>query len=67
MMTKDNLVSIGQLIDQMLDKQLEPITTDIKIIKSDITKVKKDIKIMLSFFDLEDVKLRKRIGRIEQY
>lgn len=48
MLTKDDLVAIGQVIDQRLDKCLEPIAKDIKSMKSDLTKVQKDVRVMLA-------------------
>lgn len=67
MLTKDDLIAIGQVIDQRLDKRLEPITKDIKGIKSDLTKIQKDVRVMLAVLDRADVELHKRVERIEEH
>ncbi len=67
MLTKEDLISIGEVIDQRLDKRLEPIAKDIKSMKSDLTKAQKDIRVMLAVLDRADGELRKRIERIEEH
>ena len=47
MLTKEDLIAIGQVIDQRLDKRFEPITKDIKNIKSNLMRVQKDLRVML--------------------
>lgn len=49
MLTKDDLIAIGQVIDQRLDKSFEPIAKDIKSIKSDLTMVKKDVRVFFIY------------------
>lgn len=67
MLTKDDLIAIGQVIDQRLDKRLKPITEDIKSMRSDLRKVQKDVRVMLAALDRADVELYKRVERIEQH
>lgn len=67
MLTKEDLIAIGQVIDQRLDKRFEPITKDIKNMKSDLKKVQKDVRVMLAVLDRADVELYKRIERIEDH
>jgi len=67
MLTKDDLISIGQVIDQRFDKRLEPLSKEIKDIKSDLRKVQKDVRVMLAVLDRADVELYKRVERIEEH
>lgn len=67
MLTKDDLIAIGQVIDQRLDKRLEPFTKDVRGMKSDLRKVQKDVRVMLAVLDRADVELSKRVERIEQH
>ena len=67
MLTKDDLIAIGQVIDQRLDKRLEPFTKDVRSMKSDLRKVQKDVRVMLAVLDRADVELSKRVERIEQH
>ena len=60
MLTKNDLASIGKLLDERLDKKLEPI-------KEDIIQIRKDQKIIVRFFDKEYLDLRKRVEKIETY
>lgn len=75
MLTKDDLIAIGQVVDQrlekrlndVLDERLSPIERDIKSMKRDMTKVQKDIRVMLAVLDRADVELRRRVERIEEH
>jgi hypothetical protein len=40
---------------------------DIKVIKQDLTKIRKDIGTIVGFFDREYLDLRKRVERIEEH
>lgn len=57
-LTKKDLSQIGQVVDQKLEVRLKPL-------KKDIGKIKEDVSVMLNFLDREDVKLGKRVSRIE--
>lgn len=50
---------VPNIIDSTLKKELKPI-------KEDITKIRKDMKTIVGFFDAEYLQLRKRIERIEE-
>jgi hypothetical protein len=67
MLTKDDLITIGQVIDQRFDKRLEPLSKEIKDIKSDLRKVQKDVRVMLAVLNRADVELYKRVERIEEH
>jgi len=69
MLTKSDLKEI----DNVVSKRLQNVTTkddlkrELKPIKSDVAKTRKDIDVMLSMFDREYLQLRKRVERIEEY
>lgn len=63
MITKNDLSAIGQIVDE----RLAPIAKNIKGIKSDLTKVQKDVRVMLAVLDRADVELRRRAERIEEH
>ena len=69
MLTKSDLKEI----DNVVSKRLQNVTTkddlkrELKPIKSDVAKTRKDIDVMLSMFDREYLQLRKRVERIEEH
>lgn len=73
MLTKKDLLNIDKQlnIDKKLDKKLaerlSPIHADIKTIKTDIAKIRKDMSGITDFFDQEYIGLRKRVERIEDH
>lgn len=52
MLTKDDLNQIKKIV--------EPI-------KKDVIQTRKDVKVLISYFDREYLELRKRIDRIEEH
>lgn len=52
MLTKDDLNQIKKIV--------EPI-------KNDVAQTRKDVKVLIAYFDREYVELRKRIDRIEEH
>ncbi len=60
MLTKTDLKLIGELMDDKLGSQLEPI-------KKDIMQIRKGQKIIVNFFDHEYLELRKGIELIEAH
>lgn len=55
-------------INKALDKKMEPMfDKKLKPIKQDIAKIRKDITMVISFFDREYVDLRARVERIEDH
>ena len=57
---KNEVASLGQMMDEKMEKRLKPI-------KDDVAHIRKDIKTMVGFFDREYLDLRKRVERIEGY
>lgn len=64
MLTKTDLKEIGNLLDERLDKKFK---IELKPIKSDISKIRKDIDAIISLFDREYVNIRQRVERIEEH
>lgn len=52
MLTKDDLVQIKKIVDP---------------IKKDVAQTRKDVKVLIAYFDREYVDLRKRVERIEDH
>ncbi|OGH44442.1 MAG: hypothetical protein A3J14_03250 [Candidatus Levybacteria bacterium RIFCSPLOWO2_02_FULL_37_18] len=52
---------------QIIQQELEPIRKDTKTLKRDMRYVKKTIDIMVRMFNEDDVKLRKRVEKIEDH
>lgn len=60
MLTKNDLNQIGNVIDGKLKKTLGPI-------KKDVAQTRKDVKVLIAYFDREYLDLRKRIEDIEEH
>ncbi|OGM03216.1 hypothetical protein A2115_02820 [Candidatus Woesebacteria bacterium GWA1_41_8] len=60
MLSKKDINQIDTVFAERLKQDLKPV-------KSDITKIRKDIDVMLSMFDREYLEIRKRIERIEEH
>ena len=58
MLTKDDIKSIDNLLSRRFMAELAPI-------KSDISKMRNGIDVIISLFDRKYIDLRKRIERIE--
>ena len=56
MLTKSDL----QQIDRLLEKRINTV-------KEDVAQIRKDVKIIVNFFDKEYLALRKRVERIEEH
>lgn len=50
-----------------LTQRIDTVQADVKTLKKDTAKIRKDIDVMLSFFDREYIDLRKRVERIEKH
>lgn len=77
-LTKSDLQQIGNVIDKKLGnrlkQELEPIKNDLETVKKDLNVVKKNVKylkktvdIIAKNYDTEDVKLQRRVRRIEEH
>lgn len=64
---KKELSQVGQLIDEKLDQKLEPIKKDLKSLKKDVGYLKKTANVIVASFDEADVKLEKRVRKIEHH
>jgi hypothetical protein len=62
-MKTDNLKQISEL----LDRKLDPIQKDIKVIKKDLGEARNDVKVLIAYFDKEYVNLRRRVELIEEH
>lgn len=60
MLTKNDLNQIGNVIDGKLKKSFGPI-------KKDVVQTRKDVKVLIAYFDREYLDLRKRIEDIEEH
>ena len=75
MLTKTDLKQIEGIVQgvvrnetrQIIQQELEPIRKDTKTLKKDMRYVKKTIDIMVRMFNEDNVKLRKRVEKIEDH
>lgn len=81
MLTKSDLSQIQKIVHSEITVELEPVKKDVSSLKEDVGVLKKDvktlrkdmryvkktIKVMVPFFNEEDVQLQKRIRRIEEH
>ena len=64
MLTKADLTAIGELIDRKLDEKLKK---ELKPIKSELKLIRKNMNLVIRFFDDEITGVRKRVDRIEDF
>ena len=71
MLTKTDLKAIENVIDNRLDVKLDqklgPIHSDIKTIKKDVRKLKKDVGGVINMADRGLIRLEKRVEVIETH
>ncbi|HUD20428.1 MAG TPA: hypothetical protein VMR81_08360 [Patescibacteria group bacterium] len=76
MLTKTDLQAIDNLVtkrvNEAIDTRVGDIVTkrireELKPMKEDIVKIRKDINVIVSFFDREYTNLRTRVERIEEH
>ena len=67
MLTKTDLSQIGKVIDERLDEKLEPVKKDLTSLKKDVKYLKKTVDIIVANYDEADVKLERRVKRIEHH
>ena len=63
MLTKSDLSQI----QQVMQIEVNPIKKDIKSLKKDMKYVKKTVGVMIDLFDKQDIRLHKRVVRIENH
>ena len=62
-LTQDDLQAIGTMIDQKLDEKLDQ---KLKPIKKDLSNIKKTVETTAKLLDLEQMRQRKQIKRLEE-
>lgn len=62
-LTKSDLEQIGSVIEE----KIKPLESEIKDIKKSVKKIEVNVESMLGFLDEQDVKLHKRVTRIEKH
>lgn len=71
MLTKSDLNQIGEVIDSRLDRKLDsalsPIKKDLKSLKKDVKYLKKSVDLIVKNYDEGDVKLDKRLKKVEHH
>lgn len=67
MLTTTDLKAIDGLVSKQLSKQLGPFRKSVSELQEDVSQIRKDIKVIVNFFDREYLDLRKRVKRIEQH
>ncbi len=60
MLTDSDLKKIDGLVAKRIKQEVKPI-------KEDIAQIRKDVKVVVNFFDREYLDLRKRVERIEAH
>ncbi len=72
MLTNKDLEQIQKVVEVTVSKEVKPLELKINsldkkisVVQKDIVHIRKDMKTIVSFFDLEYLELRKRIERIE--
>ena len=69
MLNKSDLSQIRKTVQEALGEHptKADLAKELKPIKSDVAKIRKDIDAIISLFDREYVDLRKRVARIEEH
>lgn len=67
MLTKNDLVQIQKIVQCEILWEVKPLKKDVKFLKADIRYIKDPINVMITTFDNEDTRLRKRMERIENH
>lgn len=63
MLTNDDLDKIKGIVAA----QVEPLVIDVKVIKSDLKRIDKTLKTAIDVFDRRDIKMDKRVSKIENH
>jgi len=75
MLTKTDLNQIREvvheevdtIVDEKLDKRLEPIRKDLKYLKKKVNRIDKTVNLIVRNYDEADVKLERRVRKIENH
>lgn len=63
MLTKLDLSQIGKIVQN----EIEPVKKDIKSLKKNVRYIKKTVDVMIDLFDTQNIKLIKRVNKIEAH
>lgn len=63
MLTNSDLSKISKIVQE----ETYPIKKEVKFIRRDVTKMRKDIDVIISFFDRQYLDLERRLERLEEY
>lgn len=71
MLTKSDLTQIKDVVenvvDERLEAELEPVKKDLKYLKKKINRIDKTVSVIVKNYDEGDVKLDRRVTRIEKH
>lgn len=67
MLTKNDLNQIRGVVKDEVTAQLDPVKKDIKVLKRDVSQIKRNQEVMLDSLDKEQMQQRKRIIRLEEH
>lgn len=69
MLTNDDLEKIKGIVTAQVGPlaQIGPLVNDIKDIKSDLKRIDKTLKTAIDVFDRRDIKMDKRVNKIENH
>lgn len=71
MLTKSDIEQIRGVVreevEMVVEEQIDPLKKDVKILKKSVKKIEKTLDVAIKAFDEEDVKMAKRITKIEQH
>lgn len=67
MLTKNYLNQIRGVVKDEVTTQLDPVKKDIKVLKSDVSQIKRNQGVMLDLLDKEQMQQGKRVIRLEEH
>jgi DNA anti-recombination protein RmuC len=81
MLKNGDLKAIEKIVDQSVERKLEPVKKDIGVLRQDVgglkndmksvTKgikhIKKNVDVMIDSFNRDDMRLQKRVKRVEEH
>lgn len=66
MLTQDDLNEIKKIVDP-LSRDISDVKKDLKDVKKRVRKIEKTTDVVIKVFDKEDVRLHKRITKLEEH
>lgn len=66
MITKSDLNQIGNIVDVKLENKLKPIEKNLQYLKEKVNRIDKTVSLIVKIYDEADVKLERRVRKIEQ-